>query len=159
MADFVIRNEDYADRVQQSFARQGFMVSLGATLTNVEPGRVEIVVPFSDNLAQQHGYFHGGVVGTLADNAGGYASFSLMAASDSVLTVEYKLNLMAPAEGERLIARGAVIRAGRRLTVSRSDVFVQRNGAEYLCATMLGTFMTLANTSDDPSRQAPSTSG
>ncbi|NOX21622.1 MAG: PaaI family thioesterase [Actinobacteria bacterium] len=159
MADFVIRNEDYADRVRRSFARQGFMVSLGASLTDVEPGRVEIVVPFSDNLAQQHGYFHGGVVGTLADNAGGYASFSLMAASDSVLTVEYKLNLMAPAEGERLIARGAVIRAGRRLTVSRSDVFVQRNGAEYLCATMLGTFMTLANTSDDPARQTPSTSG
>lgn len=159
MADFVIRNEDYADRVRRSFARQGFMVSLGASLTDVEPGRVEIVVPFGDNLAQQHGYFHGGVVGTLADNAGGYASFSLMAASDSVLTVEYKLNLMAPAEGERLIARGTVIRAGRRLTVSRSDVFVQRNGVEYLCATMLGTFMTLANTSDDPARQAPSTSG
>jgi uncharacterized protein (TIGR00369 family) len=159
VTSFPIRNEGYAERVRQSFARQGFMASLGASLTDVAPGRVEIAVPFDAGLAQQHGYFHGGVVGTVADNAGGYASFTLMAASDSVLTVEYKLNLMAPSDGETLIARGTVIRPGRRLTVSRADVFVKRDGVEYLCATMVGTFMTLENTSDDPSRQDQSSRG
>ncbi|GBE25439.1 hypothetical protein BMS3Bbin02_01725 [bacterium BMS3Bbin02] len=159
MTNFTIRNEDYAERVRRSFARQGFMGFLGASLTDVAPGRVEITVPFDAQLAQQHGYFHGGVVGTIADNAGGYSSFTLMAPSDSVLTVEYKLNLMAPSDGETLIARGTVIRPGRRLTVSRADVFVVRNGVENLCATMLGTFMTLENTSDDPARRNPSIRG
>jgi uncharacterized protein (TIGR00369 family) len=152
---FAIRNEDFADRVRRSFARQGFMNSLGASLTDIAPGRVEIAVAFDPQLTQQHGYFHGGVVGTLADNAGGYSSFTLMAASDSVLTVEYKLNLLAPAHGDVLLARGEVIRPGRRLTVSRADVFVKRDGVEHLCATMLGTFMTLEDTSDDPARHDP----
>ncbi len=150
MVEFKIRNENYAERVKGSFARQGFMNGLGAKLTEVGPGTVEIQVPYDKDLTQQHGFFHGGVIGTIADNAGGYASFSLMEATDSVLTVEYKLNIMAPADGEILISRGRVLRPGRRVTVSQSDVFVKRDGNEFLCATMLGTFMTLPNTSDEP---------
>ena len=111
-------------------------------------GAVDIELEHRDELCQQHGLFHGGVVGTLADNAGGYASFSLMRAEDSVLTVEYKLNLMAPAQGDRLIARGRVVRAGRRLTVSRSDVYATAGDRETHCATMLGTFMTMQDVSD-----------
>ncbi len=126
------------------------MTSLGAELTSVSPGTVEIQIPYDKALTQQHGFFHGGVVGTIADNAGGYASFTLMSAEDSILTVEYKLNLMAPASGERLIARGEVVRPGRTLTISRADVFVVLHGAEVLCATMQGTFMTLENMPDEP---------
>jgi len=149
---FKIRNEDYADRVRDSFSRQGFMAALGAQLTEVGPGQVEIRVPYNKDLTQQHGFFHGGVIGTIADNAGGYASFSLMDASDSVLTVEYKLNIMSPADGDLLISRGRVLRPGRRVTVSQSDVFVVREGSETLCATMLGTFMTLPDMADEPAQ-------
>jgi uncharacterized protein (TIGR00369 family) len=150
MTGFKIRNEEFADRVRGSFVRQGFMGSLGASVADVGPGVVEIHVPYNKNLTQQHGYFHGGVIGAIADTAGGYAAFSLIAAIDTVLTIEYKLNIMAPAEGELLIARGHVLRPGRRVTVSRSDVFVVRDGAEKLCATMLGTFMIMADTEAEP---------
>lgn len=152
MTEFKIRNEDFAERVRSSFSRQGFMNSLGAKLVEVEPGATEIHVPFDKHLTQQHGFFHGGVIGTIADNAGGYASFTLMEATDSVLTVEFKLNIMAPADGEMLISRGRVLRPGRRVSVSQSDVFVVRDGTEHLCATMLGTFMTLPNASDEPAQ-------
>ena len=139
---------DFEARVRDSFSRQSFMATIGAELVNVGAGTVEIHVPFRADLCQQHGLFHGGVVGTIADNAGGYASYTLMPAENSVLTVEYKLNLMAPALGETLAARAQVLRAGRRITVCRADVFVIKAGAEKLCATALGTFMTLENTSD-----------
>lgn len=152
MVDFTIRNEDYVTRVRDSFGRQGFMASLNATLSAVDPGRVEIQVPFETVLSQQHGYFHGGVIGAVADNAGGYSTFTLLAASDSILTVEYKLNIVAPADGDTLIARGQVLRPGRTLTVSEAKVFVVRDGVERLCAVMLGTFMTLPNTSDEPAQ-------
>ncbi len=150
MTGFQTRNDDYAKRVRASFARQGFMATLGAEISGVTPGLVEIRLPYDNGLTQQHGYFHGGLIGTLADNAAGYASFSLLMASDSVLTVEYKLNIMAPAKGDFLIARGLVLRPGRRLTVSKADVFVVQNGHEVLCATLLGTFMTLPDTADAP---------
>jgi acyl-coenzyme A thioesterase PaaI-like protein len=91
------------------------------------------------------------LIGTIGDNAGGYSAFSLMAATDSVLTVEYKLNIMAPAMGELLIARGRVVRPGRMLSVCQSDIFVSTKGVEKLCATMLGTFMTMADAPDEPS--------
>ena len=147
---FEIRNPDFATRVRESFGRQGFMHLLGAELVDVGPGSVEIQVPYKKQLSQQHGFFHGGLIGTLADNAGGYSAFSLMAATDSVLTVEYKLNIMAPALGEKLIARGQVLRPGRRLSVCQSDIFILKDGVEKLCATMLGTFMTLNDASDEP---------
>jgi len=148
MMGFEPRNPAFEQRTRDSFARQSFMTTLGAELTGVRPGEVEIRVPFRADLLQQHGLFHGGLIGTIADNAGGYASFSLMAAEDSVLTVEYKLNLMAPARGDALLSCGRVIRAGRTVTVCRADVRVVRDGREHLCATMQGTFMRLAGASD-----------
>ena len=117
------------------------MDHIGATLTLIEPGVCEIERPYSDAVSQQHGFFHGGVIGTIADSAGGYAAFGLMDAEDGILTVEYKLNLMAPADGDLLVARGQVVRAGRTLTVARAEVGVVKNGVEVACAAMQQTLM------------------
>lgn len=144
MNAFTPKNDDYERVVRDSFARQGFMTNIGAALTHVAPGRVEIALAYDDSLAQQHGYFHGGAIGAIADSAGGYAGFSLMPAGSTVLTVEYKMNIVAPARGERIVARGEAVRPGRTLTVTRADVFVQVDGAETLCATLLQTLMCLA---------------
>jgi len=146
--EFQASDPGFAERVQASFARQRIMALLGAELTRIEPGFCEIRLPFKDALCQQHGFFHGGVIGTIADSAGGYAGFSLMPEDASVLTVEYKLNLVAPADGDRLTARGRVIRPGRTLVVSRADVTVRNRGTETLCATLLQTLMTLHDTTD-----------
>lgn len=117
------------------------MALIRATLPVVEPGRTEIHLPHWDGIEQQHGFIHGGVVGMIADSAAGYAAMTLVPAEASVLTVEYKMNLMAPAEGERLIARGEVVRAGRTLIVTRAEVLALRDGAERLCALMQQTIM------------------
>lgn len=146
--EFKAAHPGFAQRVQASFARQRIMALLGAELTRVEPGFCEIRLPYKEALCQQHGFFHGGVIGTIADSAGGYAGFSLMPEDASVLTVEYKLNLMAPADGDRLTARGRVIRPGRTLVVSRADVTVRNDGREIPCATLLQTLMTLHDTRD-----------
>ena len=140
---FEASNPDYAARVRESFARQRIMDLLGAEITHVAPGACETRLPFKESLCQQHGFFHGGVIGTIADSAGGYAGFSLMPENASVLTVEYKLNLVAPADGECLIARGQVIRPGRSLVVCRADVMVQKGDRETLCATLLQTLKTM----------------
>lgn len=147
---FEPQNPDFEARIRESFERQTYMVSIGAVLGAVNPGSVEIRLPKREDLLQQHGFFHGAVVGAIADNAGGYSSFTLMRAADSVLTVEYKVNIMSPAVGDDLIAVGNVVKAGRTLTVCGSDVFAVTNGKRKLCATMLGTFMTLADTPDYP---------
>lgn len=145
-------NPAFAERVAGSFARQAFMEFLDARLTAVEPGACTIELPFRPELSQQHGFFHGGVVGTLADNACGYASFTLAPADSSILTVEYKLNLMAPAAGEVLVARGRVIRPGRTLVVAQADVSVRRgDGSEKPVATALATLMLMAGMADEPS--------
>jgi len=145
MTGFDPRNPAYEAAVRDSFARQGLMKTLGAELLAVAPGRVEIVADYHDGLGQQHGFFHGGVIGAIADSAGGYSAFSLMPPETNVLTVEYKMNIVAPGQGRRLIARGEVVRPGRTLTVARSDVFaIDDAGAETLCATMLQTLMCLA---------------
>jgi len=151
MPQFPIRNEDYGARIHDSFNRQHFMKTLGARIGGLDAGYCELHLPFDEKLKQQHGFFHGGVIGALADSAGGYAAFSLMSATDSVLTIEYKINIMAPANGELLIARGQVLRPGRRVTVAQTDVFNVKDGTETLCATFLGTFMVMANTPDDSS--------
>ncbi|HUS53294.1 MAG TPA: PaaI family thioesterase [Thermohalobaculum sp.] len=117
------RDPDYRARVYDTFARQHFMVLLGARLLSVAPGAVEIELPIRRELEQQHGFAHAGAAWSIADSAAGFASQSLMAADEGVLTVELKINLLAPAKGERLIARGRVERAGRRLMVGRSDVY------------------------------------
>jgi len=142
------RNPEFEKTVRESFAKQGIMTHIGASLGVVEPGSCEIRLPYSDDVSQQHGFFHGGVVGTIADSAGGYAAFSLMAEGDGILTVEYKLNLMAPADGELLIARGQVVRPGRSLTVCTADVFVVKDGRETQCAVMQQTLMRIVGRGD-----------
>ena len=147
----VAPNPRFAERVAASFERQAFMRFLGARVMSVEPGGCDIELPFRPELGQQHGFFHGGVVGTLADNSCGYASFTLAPADASILTVEYKLNLMAPAFGVALIARGRVIRPGRTLVVARADVSVRlADGREKLVATALATLMLMAGMADEP---------
>ena len=141
MKYFTATDPDFAERVRKSFDAQGIMDHIGATLTLIEPGVCEIGLPYSDAVSQQHGFFHGGVIGTIADSAGGYAAFGLMDAEDGILTVEYKLNLMALADGDLLVARGQVVRAGRTLTVARAEVGVVKNGVEVACAAMQQTLM------------------
>uniref|UniRef100_A4WRT1 Medium/long-chain acyl-CoA thioesterase YigI n=2 Tax=Cereibacter TaxID=1653176 RepID=A4WRT1_CERS5 len=131
------------DRVRASFARQAAMDLIRATLPLVEPGRTEIHLPHWDGIEQQHGFIHGGVVGMIADSAAGYAAMTLVPADASVLTVEYKMNLMAPADGHGLIARGEVVRAGRTLIVTRAEVVALRDGAEQACALMQQTIMVM----------------
>ena len=116
---------------------------LGAVLGKVEPGRVEISLPFRPELSQQHGFFHAGIISTIADSAGGYAGFTLFPADAGVLTVEFKLNLLAAADGERAIAAGEVIRSGRTLTVCRLDAWVEKAGKRTHCATGMQTLMAL----------------
>jgi len=141
---------DFENKTKESFSRQWFMDFIGAELTEVSPGYCEIQVPYKKELSQQHGYFHGGVIGTVADNAGGYAAYTLMPADASILTVEYKLNLLAPGDGERLISRARVIKPGRTLTICRPEVFVVKKGVQTLCATALMTLMALHGKSDMP---------
>ena len=143
MPGYEPKNPEYAQRVQASVDRQGAMALLGARLARVAPGECDIELPFKPELTQQHGYFHGGIIGTIADSAGGYAAFSLMPADSSVLTVEFKMNLLAPGDGDLLIARGRVVKAGRTLVVTQIDVFVSKSGRETLCATLLETLMTM----------------
>ncbi|MFQ5566372.1 MAG: PaaI family thioesterase [Paracoccaceae bacterium] len=146
--EFEPRDPDFEARVRTSFARQNFMDLLGARLLSVAPGAVEIALPIRRELEQQHGFAHAGATWSIADSAAGYASHSLMAADEGVLTVELKINLLAPAKGEHLIARGRVERAGRRLTVARADVYAVAGGEETHVAAALGTFMTMDGLAD-----------
>jgi len=148
MPDFEPADPDFAARVRASFARQGFMRTLGGELTVVEPGHCEIRLPFREDLGQQHGYFHAGAMAAVADSAGGYAAYTLMGARDSVLTVEYKVNLLAPGRGEEIVARARVVRPGRTLTVCQVEVFAVTAGTETLCATMQQTVIRLADRPD-----------
>lgn len=143
MTPFEPRDPAFEARIRESFVRQKVMGLLGAELTRVEPGRVEIELPFRDDLTQQHGFFHAGIVGTIADSAGGYAAYTLMPAGSSVLSVEYKINLMAPADGERLVASGQVVRPGRTLTVCDLEVVVIKQGARTLCSRGMQTLICL----------------
>jgi uncharacterized protein (TIGR00369 family) len=152
--DFQPRDANYRERVRKSFRRQKFMKTLGAELVKVEPGFCEIRLPYREALEQQHGFMHAGAVGAIADSAGGYAAYTLMSQNDSVLSVEYKLNLLEPAQGEAVIARGRVVRSGRTLAVCQVDVFALRDGVESLCATMQQTVMRLA---DRPDRSTAAT--
>ena len=134
---------DFERRTRASFAKQGAMGLIGAVLGKVAPGRVEVSLPFRAELAQQHGFFHAGIVSAIADTAGGFAAFTLFPAEAGVLTVEFKINLMAAAEGESALAVGEVIRSGRTLTVTRFDVFVVKGRNRVHCATGLQTLMAL----------------
>lgn len=131
----------FAERVHASFARQQAMNLIGARMAVVEAGYTEIHLPYKPEVTQQHGYIHGGIVGMIADSAAGYAASTLTAADTEVLTVEYKLNLLAPAEGPLLIAEGSVVRYGRTLIVTRAEVFAVSHGRKNLCALMQQTIM------------------
>ena len=128
------------------------MEHLGAELTVLGLGECEIRVAHRQELTQQHGYFHAGVTASIADSASGYAAYSMMPADSSVLTVEYKINLVAPAKGAALIARGRVLRAGKTLKICAADVFIVNGTEEILCATSLSTIMALAGRSDSQHR-------
>jgi uncharacterized protein (TIGR00369 family) len=130
-------------RVRESFSKQAFMRLLGAGLTHIAPGEVDIELPFREDLLQQHGFVHAGVTTAIADSACGYAALSLMPADAAVLSVEYKVNMLAPARGIRFLARGRVIRSGRTITVCRAEVlaFDERGDARSV-VEMLGTMMT-----------------
>jgi len=143
MSTFEPRDPGFEARVRASFVRQKVMALIGAELGRVMPGRVEIELPFRDDLTQQHGFFHAGIVGTIADSAGGYAAYTLMPAGASVLSVEYKINLMSPAAGERLVASGQVVRPGRTLTVCDLEVVVLKGGARTVCARGMQTLICL----------------
>jgi uncharacterized protein (TIGR00369 family) len=137
------RDPEFAARVRASFARQAFMGHLGVELAHVAPGEVDLVVAYHQGLTQQHGFFHAGVTSTIADSAAGYAALSLFAPGTGILTTEFKINFLAPARGEKLIARGRAVKSGRTLTVCRSDVFAIDKGEESLIATALFTLMQL----------------
>ena len=141
-------NPDFAAVVRSSFDSQPFMAHIGASLVSITPGACEIGLDHREELNQQHGFIHGGAVGAIIDTAMGYAALSLAAPGSSVLTVEYKLNLVAPGDGDSLIARGEVARAGRTLTVCRGEVFTIKDGAEPLCAVATQTVMILADRPD-----------
>jgi uncharacterized protein (TIGR00369 family) len=146
---FAPANPDYAARVRDSFARQPFMELIGARITSVAPGFCEIAIDHRRDLTQQHGFVHGGVLAAIADSAAGYAAFSLMPADATVLTVEYKLNILRPGEGEAMIARGRVVKPGRTLFVVQADVFARRGAKEEQVLASLQTLMRLDGRADD----------
>ena len=129
------------ERVRQSFARQGLMEHLGAQLTEVSPGRVKIRMPYSPSVTQQHGYFHAGATSSIADSAGGYAGFTLFPENSSVLTIEFKINLVAPAIGDSLEATGMVVRSGRSLTICQLEVHALQGNERTLVALGQQTLM------------------
>lgn len=140
---FQPRNPDWEATVRGSFARQGVMALIGAEMVALAPGHCEIRLPFRDDLTQQNGFFHAGVTATIVDSAGGYAGLTLMPAGTEVLSVEFKLNLLAPADGDYLVAEGQVLKSGRNLVIARGEVYAIRNGHATHCATMQQTLMTM----------------
>jgi len=139
---------DYEERVRASFARQGAMRTLGAMLEAVEPGYCAISLVPRPEIAQQHGYVHAGVIATIVDSAGGYAGYTLFPRGASVLTVEYKLNLLAPATGERVVAEGLVVKSGRSLVITRGEVHADQGGTRTLVAVMQQTLMVMHGMDD-----------
>jgi uncharacterized protein (TIGR00369 family) len=129
--------------VKESFSRQGFMSTIGATITGVEDGRVEVTLPFTPTLTQQNGFVHAGAITSIMDSACGYAAKSVSPADYDVLSVEFKVNLLAPAKGESFIARATVKRAGKTLTVCTADAFAIQGGEEKMVATMLATMINI----------------
>jgi uncharacterized protein (TIGR00369 family) len=140
----VTNDAAYADRrIRTSFAKQGLMRTLGATLGKVGLGQVEIVLVPKSEISQQHGFVHAGAVSAIADSAAGYAALSIMPMDRGVLTTEFKINLLAPAVGQRIIARGKVVKAGRTLTLAQTEVFAEKDGKEQLIALLTATMMAI----------------
>ena len=143
MSEFKPMDPNYEARVRSSFEKQNVMKTIGAILTRVAPGEVVIELSYDASLTQQHGYLHAGIVTTLVDSACGYAAYTLMAPDSEVLTIEYKVNFMAPARGERFKGIGKVLRSGRTITVCSGDVVANENGKEEVVATMLATMISV----------------
>lgn len=141
-----IYNPDYEGAVRASFARQGLMVTLGARLADVSPGKIIIEVPHTHGVTQQQGYFHGGVAGAVADTAGGYAAMTLMPARSEVLTVEYKINFIRPAVAPLLRASAEIVRAGKTLLIARIDVLCGAPDQPEACAIAQATYMRVETT-------------
>jgi uncharacterized protein (TIGR00369 family) len=140
---FEPQDPGFADRIRASFAKQGAMHTIGATLAEITPGRVVIELPWQQALTQQHGFLHAGMVATALDSACGYAGSTLMPADAGILTIEYKINLLAPAQGERFRMEGAVVKPGRTITVAEGRAYALHEGREKLVATMAATLMTI----------------
>ena len=135
--------DGFAERVRASFARQGAMALIGARLEELRAGYCALALAPRPEISQQHGYVHAGILATLVDSAGGYAGYTLFPADSSVLTVEFKLNLLAPAQGERIVAEGFVVKSGRTLTITRGEVHAERAGSRTLVALMQQTLMVM----------------
>jgi uncharacterized protein (TIGR00369 family) len=128
-------------RIRGSFARQSIMTTLGAEIAAVRAGEVEIVLPFSDRILQQHEFIHAGAVATIADSACGYAALTVMPRDAAVLTTEFKINLLAPAKGERLRAIGRIVRSGKKLVITLGEVFAEEGGGRKQVALITATMM------------------
>lgn len=139
---------DFANRVRDSFDRQQAMHTIGAELVRVEPGEVEIHLGYDQKLTQQHGFIHAGILSTVLDSACGFAGFSLMPAGAGVLTIEFKTNLLAPARGEKFIARGKVKKPGRTICVAEADLIACQDESRKLVASMTATLMTISGRND-----------
>lgn len=145
---FEPQDAGYAQRVQASFALQGAMGTIGARLGDIAPGTVEILLDWAPGLTQQHGFLHAGMVATALDSACGYAGFTLMPAGAGVLTIEFKINLLAPAKGQRFRMVGQVVKPGRTITVTEGRAYAVDNGREKLIATLGATLMTITGRDD-----------
>ena len=148
MPEFQVADPQFEQRVRASFARQAAMKTIGASLTEVQPGRAVIELDWAKALTQQHGFLHAGMVATALDSACGYAGFTLMALDAAVLTIEYKINLLAPARGQRFRMVGQVLKPGRTVTVTEGQAFAVQDGREKLIATMSCTLMAVTGRPD-----------
>ena len=141
MSEFRVANPEYVQTVRDSFYKQGLMRYLGARLDTVQPGYVSISMPFSEDITQQHGYFHAGGITSIVDSACGYAALTLMPPDTEVLTIEFKVNFLSPALGERVVAHGRVIKPGSTVTVCQGEIIAVKDGVEKLCAIMQATMI------------------
>jgi uncharacterized protein (TIGR00369 family) len=148
MGSFKPKDPQFRSRVEASFNRQQVMKTLGVTIASLQPGEIELVMPYDAAYTQQHGFMHAGIIATVLDNACGYAAFSLMPNDAAILTVEFKTNLLTPGRGERFIFRGKVVKPGRTITVCEAQAFAVDGGEEKLIATMTGTLMALFERAD-----------
>jgi uncharacterized protein (TIGR00369 family) len=146
MTEFHVSNADFIQTIHTSFHKQGLMRLFGAALDVVKPGHVSITLPFNDGLTQQHGFYHAGAITSIVDSACGYAALTLMPAGFEVLTIEYKVNFLAPVDGELVVAHGRVVKPGRTITVCQGEVVAVKDGIEKLCATMLTTMISRQET-------------
>jgi uncharacterized protein (TIGR00369 family) len=143
--EFKVLNPDFERVIRESFGRQKIMETMGASLTHISPGKVEIELPFNNKLTQQHGFLHAGVIATVIDSACGYAALSLMPPESAVLSVEYKVNLLSPAAGEKLIAIGTVEKPGKTLIVCRGEAYSINGETKKQVAAFQGTMMVVQN--------------